>query len=82
MLTCCWVVGGDTTSTAISAALFYLSRDPAALSIVTREIQNAFPDLKSIRQGPALASCTYLRACLDEAMRLSPPAPGTILFLF
>ena len=30
-----------------------------------------------INQDNALASCRYLRACIDEAMRLSPAAPGS-----
>ncbi|KAI0201487.1 cytochrome P450 [Astrocystis sublimbata] len=32
----------------------------------------------SIRSGPQLASCRYLRAAIDEALRMSPPLPGTL----
>jgi cytochrome P450 len=28
--------------------------------------------------GPRLARCRYLRACIDEALRMSPPVPGTL----
>lgn len=28
--------------------------------------------------GPKLSGCTYLRACIDEALRLSPPAPSEL----
>lgn len=32
--------------------------------------------VEAIRQGPTLTSCAYLRACIDEAMRLSPSVGG------
>ena len=68
--------GGDTISTALAAVFFYLSREPSAYACLTHEIRTSFTSLESIRQGPLLSSCKFLRACLDEAMRLSPPAPG------
>ena len=72
MLFGCWLLGCDTTSKAISATLFYLSHDPAALATVTREIRNVFPDLKVIRRGPALTSCTYLLASFSSSARYDP----------
>ena len=72
------ISGSDTTATAISATFFYLSRNPECLAILTQEVRSAFPDVESIRQGYALHSCTYLRACLDEAIRMSPPIPGVL----
>ena len=71
--------GGDTTVAAIAATFFYLSRSPAAFAKVSQELRMALATLDSIRQGSILTSCTYLRACLDEVMRLSPPAPGTLV---
>ena len=32
----------------------------------------------SIGTGSSLASCVYLRACIDEAMRMSPAAPSEL----
>lgn len=69
-------VGGDTTSLALSATFFCLSRNAGAYAALASEIRTAFSTLDSIRRGPALSSCHYLRACLDEAMRLAPPASG------
>ena len=40
---------------------------------LTEEIRTTFPTLDSIRQGSLLTSCVYLRSCIDEALRLSPP---------
>lgn len=70
--------GGDTTSTALAAVLFYLSRSPAAYSRLANEIRTTFSNVESIRRGRELTSCKYLKACLDEAMRLAPAAPGAL----
>jgi cytochrome P450 len=72
------IAGSDTTSTAMAATLFYLVREPRALEKVCAEVRAAFGDVEEIRQGPKLGSCTYLRACIDEAMRLSPSVGGLL----
>ncbi|KAK5206973.1 hypothetical protein LTR41_007508 [Exophiala xenobiotica] len=72
------MAGGDTTSTALSAVLFYLSRNNSAYLELAKEIRSKFADVKNIRRGPTLSSCHYLRACLDEALRLAPAAPGAL----
>ncbi|KAI1326131.1 cytochrome P450 [Xylariaceae sp. FL0255] len=69
---------GDTTATCLSAAFFYLSRNSTSYGTLAKEIRSAFADASDIRAGPTLASCHYLRACIDETLRLSPPAPGTL----
>ncbi|KAL0468554.1 cytochrome P450 [Neurospora intermedia] len=72
------IAGSDTTSTAMAATLFYLVRNPTALARVTAEIRSRFASVEDIHQGPSLQSCTYLRACIDEAMRLSPSVGGLL----
>ncbi|KID98174.1 Cytochrome P450 family protein, partial [Metarhizium majus ARSEF 297] len=72
------IAGSDTTSTAMAATLFYLVRNPHALKRVTQEIRTKFSDVEEIVHGPLLGSCTYLRACVDEAMRLSPSVGGIL----
>lgn len=72
------IAGSDTTSTALAATLFYLVRSPDALARVAAEIRARFNDVEEIRQGTALNSCAYLRACIDEAMRLSPSVGGIV----
>jgi cytochrome P450 len=69
--------GGDTISTALAATLFYLSRNSESYERLKSEIRTNFSTIDSICAGRALSRCHYLRACLDEAMRLSPPAPGS-----
>ncbi|KAL8770192.1 MAG: hypothetical protein Q9209_004034 [Squamulea sp. 1 TL-2023] len=74
-----FIVGGtDTTITAISATLFYLLKSPAALQRVTSEIRAAFQNVDNIRIGPTLEGCTYLTACIMEALRICPPT-GSLL---
>lgn len=72
------IAGSDTTSTALAATLFYLVRNPAALARVAAEVRGRFADVEAIRQGAALSGCVYLRACVDEAMRLSPSVGGIV----
>ena len=56
--------------------MFYLVHYPETLTRLTRIIRDNFSSLDAIRIGPELSSCSYLRACIDEALRLSPPGPG------
>ncbi|KAL8788329.1 MAG: hypothetical protein Q9213_001726 [Squamulea squamosa] len=74
-----FIVGGtDTTITAISATLFYLLKSPAALQRVASEVRAAFQNVDSIRMGTTLEGCTYLTACITEALRICPPT-GSLL---
>lgn len=69
------MAGSETTSTAISATLFYMMRNPEVYEKAAREVREQFSNSESnVRLGAALNSCIYLRACLDESLRLSPPA--------
>ncbi|EOA91200.1 uncharacterized protein SETTUDRAFT_177837 [Exserohilum turcica Et28A] len=72
------IAGSDTSSTGIAALFFYLSRNPEAYSRVTREVRETFLSNDEISQGPKLSSCTYLRACIQEALRLNPAASGAM----
>ncbi|KAI3400800.1 hypothetical protein diail_2009 [Diaporthe ilicicola] len=70
--------GGDTTAAATGAFFFYISREinSEAYKKLANEIRTTFPSAAEIHSGPKLSSCHYLRACIDEAMRMSPPVPG------
>lgn len=70
--------GSDTTSTVFTAMFFYLTRNPEAYRKLTSEIRNTFTDADAIRSGPQLSSCRYLRAVINETMRMNPPG-GTEL---
>lgn len=72
------IAGSDTTSTALASAFFYLVHNPTKLEVLNREVRAAFTDVEEIHTGPELNQCHYLRAVLDESMRLSPPVGGIL----
>ncbi|KAI0415028.1 cytochrome P450 [Xylaria grammica] len=69
---------GDTATTAISALFFYLSRNRMAYEKLAKEIRGTFKQYEHIRGGQQLTGCRYLRACIDETLRISPPASGSL----
>ncbi|KAI0515079.1 benzoate 4-monooxygenase cytochrome P450 [Xylaria bambusicola] len=68
---------GDTTSTALSALLFYLARNKQCRDRLAQEIRSKFSSSSEIKVS-RLQGCQYLRACIYEALRMSPPVPGTL----
>ncbi|WP_028925877.1 cytochrome P450 [Pseudonocardia acaciae] len=69
------VAGHETTSGALAFALYYLSRDPAALSRAQAEVDLAWGE----RERPEfeqVAKLRHVRRALDEALRLWPTVPG------
>jgi cytochrome P450 len=51
---------------------------PKALARLQMEVRERFDDVESIRAGATLSTCRWLRACIDEAMRMSPGVPGLL----
>jgi cytochrome P450 len=72
------VAGSDTTSTALASAFFYLTHNVHDLVQVTKEVRDTFDDVEEIVASQKLSSCVYLRAVIDESMRLSPPVGGLL----
>ena len=72
------VAGADTTSTTLAAAMFYLLRNPHVMAKLAAEVRSAFSDVEEIRTGQKLGSLPYLRAVIDESLRMSPPVPGVL----
>lgn len=65
--------GFDTTSAVMAAIFFYLTRNKLSYTKLTQEIRQSFSTLDEIVTGSRLSSCTYLKAVIDETMRMSPP---------
>ncbi|KAF2448050.1 benzoate 4-monooxygenase cytochrome P450 [Karstenula rhodostoma CBS 690.94] len=66
------VAASDSTSTILAALWFYLSRNESVYKRLVLEIRDKFINSDDIVTGPKLASCTYLYACIDEALRIAP----------
>ncbi|RYC57059.1 hypothetical protein CHU98_g9149 [Xylaria longipes] len=62
----------------MSALFFYLAHCRDVYDKLAAEIRQTFDSEVSIRGGSQLSSCRYLRACIDEALRISPPVSGTL----
>ncbi|KAL7267866.1 hypothetical protein RUND412_009532 [Rhizina undulata] len=70
------IAGSDTTATTIAASLFYLTRNPEILAKLTTEIRATFTSASEIHLGPTIDSCHYLKAVVEETLRMSPSIPG------
>lgn len=62
----------------MAGTLFYISRHPAVYEKVTKEIRECFNSPDEIQLESKLNSCTYLRACIDETLRMSPAAGSSL----
>ncbi|RLM00574.1 hypothetical protein CFD26_108442 [Aspergillus turcosus] len=67
------VAGADTSSTAFAGLLFYLCHNRQAYEKAAEEVRHHFGDATEATSGPELHKCKYLRACIDESLRMSPP---------
>ena len=72
------IIGTDTTASVLAGTLFYLSRYPTCYDKVASEVRGGFHDSSEICSGPRLAQCSYLRAVLDETMRMTPPVGAAL----
>lgn len=69
------IVGGsETTGAALCATVYYLLRTPEALEELCKEVRGAFGEERKIDMLSA-GKLVYLHACLQEGLRLYPPAP-------
>ncbi|KAH8746125.1 cytochrome P450 [Hyaloscypha sp. PMI_1271] len=70
--------GTLTTAWVLSVAIYYLTTRPTILEKLKSELTAAIPDPSSYTPLPALESLPYLRACVQEAIRLGYGAPGRV----
>ncbi|MEU9286263.1 cytochrome P450 [Streptomyces sp. NPDC048275] len=69
------IAGHETTSGAMSFALYYLAKHPAALQLVQREVDALWGDTADLEPTfDEIGRLTYTRQVLNEALRLWPTA--------
>jgi cytochrome P450 len=72
------IAGSDTSSTCLAAALFYLVRNPQCLKRLTAEVRNLNSVEDIVATNVQESKMPYLRACVDETLRMAPPVPAHI----
>lgn len=63
----------DTTAIAITHVLYHLLHNPTNLARLRQELDGAWAQDRIIPRYAVLKNLPFLRACLDEPLRLLPP---------
>ena len=65
--------GSDTTGIALTNVIYWLLKTPRALAKLREELDTALDADDDVVPFDRVKHLPYLRACLDESMRLTPP---------
>ena len=65
--------GSDTTAIAMNNALYQLLCNPACLAKLRREVDAVLEPDEGVAPYDKVRHLPYLRACLDESLRIIPP---------
>lgn len=66
--------GSETTAIALTHVIYFLLKEPAALFRLRQELdEKAIHDDDGVVTYESIKNLPYLRACLDESLRLLPP---------
>jgi hypothetical protein len=65
--------GSDTTAVALTNVLYHLIKNPICLEKLRDEVDNALDEDEVVAPYDKVKDLPFLRACLDESLRLTPP---------
>jgi cytochrome P450 len=69
-----FIAGSETVATCLSAAMFFLLQNDACIQKLKSEVRGTFADESHIT-GATTAKLPYMRAVIDETLRILPPSP-------
>jgi len=73
-----FLAGIDVTAAAFQSILVYILSDGEVYKRVVGEIDSFPREVRVARQADILNHCPYYVACVQEALRLCPPAPNIL----
>lgn len=65
--------GSDTTGIALTNVLYWLLKNPASFARLRAELDSVLDPEEAVAPYDKVKHLPWLRACLDESMRLTPP---------
>lgn len=68
------VAGSETTATLLAGVSYLLATHPETLAKLTEEVRSSFKNEEDIN-FVSVSQLQYMMACLDEGLRIYPPAP-------
>jgi cytochrome P450 len=69
------VAGSETTASSLASLSNNLLRHPEVYAKLKHEIRSTFKSEKEIRLEKCMNELPYLTACIEENLRIFPPAP-------
>lgn len=72
------VAGSDTTSTTLAAIVYLLAKNPEKQVLLQEEVDSIVRDPQKLSYKSLLGHAPFLDGCINEALRLYPPAPGNL----
>ena len=63
----------DSAASSLACTLYYLVKNPETLKRLREELDSALSPTDSVAPWSKARNFDYLRACVDESLRLSPP---------
>ncbi|CAG8647251.1 22755_t:CDS:2 [Cetraspora pellucida] len=72
------IAGHETTSTALSWALYFLAKNPDMQDRLRKEILDIFPDRDCHPTFDQIEHLKYLECVFKEVLRMNPPVPGLV----
>jgi cytochrome P450 len=68
------IAGSETTATALSGITYYLGKHPSLMQTVVNEVRSKFSTEEELTMDTT-TDLPYMRACIEESLRLFPPVP-------